>query len=79
MGKLILKNRWNETLEFEIENNLINTLKKANDYTVENDMSGFFFEVKDADPEYIRKENIPTFINSYGEEVAPSEYEIEND
>lgn len=77
MEKLILTSRWGDKLIFDMKESLEDTLKEANRYTVENDMTGFFFEVEDADPEYIRRENIPTFIDDYGKEIAPNKYDIE--
>ena len=77
MGKLILTSRWGDKLIFNMRETLEDTLKEANRFTIDNDFPGFFFEVKDADPEYIREENIPTFINDYGEELAPTKYSIE--
>ena len=78
MGKtLVLKNRWNETLEFDFRENLIETLKYANKYTVENDLPGFFFETEDADEEYVK--NLPVFTDEFGAEIAPCDYEIKGE
>ena len=76
MGKLILTSRWGDKLIFNMRETLEDTLKEANMFTLDNDFPGFFFDIEDADPEYIKEENIPIFIDEYGKEVAPVEYEI---
>lgn len=76
MSKLILTSRWGDKLIFNIKENLEDTLKEANIFTLDNDFPGFFFDVEDADPEYIKENNIPTFIDEYKKLVAPVEYEI---
>lgn len=73
--KIIIKGRWNNPIEFEIEGSLEDTLKKANDWCINNDAPGYFFEVETADFEYIRKQNLPIFINN-GKKIAPTDLEI---
>lgn len=76
MGKLILTSRWGDKLIFNMRETLEDTLKEANMFTLDNDFPGFFFDIEDADSEYIKEENIPIFIDEYGKEVAPVNYEI---
>ena len=77
MKQLILKNRWGYKLTFEWKGTLIDTLKFAQEYCLENDEVGYFFETKDADQEWLKSSDCPTFVNSYGDEVGPAEeYEI---
>lgn len=78
MKKVVLKNRWGDSIEFEWEGNLIATLIVANDWTMENDCPGYFFEVEDADPNYISENKIPVFVNTMGVLVAPDHYEIDD-
>lgn len=85
MKVLCLKNRWDKKLLFNMVNtnimeidNLLDTLKMANNYTIENDMPGYFFEAKDADPAYIKENDIIAFVNNYNEIVCPNEYEVLN-
>lgn len=83
MKVLCLKNRWGQKLLFNMVNtnflerdNILATLKIANDYTIENDHPGYFFETKDADPNYIEENDVMSFVNSYDEIVAPCDYEV---
>ena len=76
MKTLTITNRWNETLQFSWNNDLITTLKEANKYTVDNDEIGYFFEVENADQDWIKKEGIPVFEDEYGKLVAPNEYKV---
>lgn len=81
MKVLCLKNRWDEKLIFNMVDsneaevdNLIDTLKLANRYTIENDFPGFFFETADSD--YAETNDIVAFVNDYNDIVAPCEYEV---
>ena len=76
--KLVLTSRWEDKLEFEWKGNLITTLRFANDYTLENDISGYFFEMENADQKWLKSVDcdVPFFMNSYGDIIAPVEYSI---
>ena len=76
MKKVIIKGRWNEPIEHEWEGSLVTTLKAINEYTMENDMPGYFFEIEFADPEYVKNMDLPIFVDCYGTLVAPTDYEV---
>ena len=76
MKHVIIKGRWNEPISHLWEGSLIATLKAMNEYTIENDLSGYFFEIENADPEFVKKMELPIFVDSYGVAIAPNDYEI---
>ena len=75
--KLIIKGRWDKPIEFEWKDDLISTLRAANDWTIENDCPGYFFEIENSDIKYMKDCIMPIFVNSYGVLVAPTDYMIE--
>lgn len=79
MKKVIIKGRWNEPITHKWEGSLIDTLIAMNEYTIENDMPGYFFEIENADREWLRTTDLPIFVNNYGELLAPNDYEVVDD
>ena len=76
MKKVIIKGRWDEPITHEWEGSLISTLRTINEYTLDNDMPGYFFAIEDADQEYVKQMNLPIFMNGYGVLLAPNDYTI---
>ena len=76
MKKVVIKGRWNDPIEFEWKGDLITTLREINNWTLTEDKSGYFFEIENADPEYIRTMALPIFMNEYGDLLAPTDYKI---
>ena len=76
---LVLKSRWGERLEFEWKGDLITTLRSANEYTLENDITGYFFEMENADRDWLKISEctVPFFMNANGDVVGPVEYSVE--
>lgn len=77
MKKVIINGRWNKPIEYEWKGDLITTLREMNDWTMEEDNPGYFFEIEDADPNYIKTMSLPIFMNEYGVLLAPTDYTIE--
>lgn len=75
--KLIIKGRWNKPIQFGWKGDLISTLRAANDWTIENDCSGYFFEIENSDIKYMKDCIMPMFVNSYGVLIAPCDYMLE--
>lgn len=71
MKKVIITNRWGDTIESTWKGSLIATLKDMNNQTMEDDNPGFFFEVEDADQDYIKSMVLPIFVNKHGVYLAP--------
>lgn len=76
MKKVIIKGRWNEPIESEWKGDLITTLRAIYEQTLEDDNTGYFFEIEDADQDYVKTMNLPIFMDEYGILVAPTDYEI---
>lgn len=76
MKKVIIKGRWNDPIEHEWEGDLITTLRAMQEWTLDEDNTGYFFEIEDADPDYVKTMNLPIFMDEYGVLVAPTDLEI---
>jgi len=76
MKKVIIKGRWNDPIEYEWKGDLITTLREMNSWTLDEDNTGYFFEIDDADTEYLKKMKLPIFMNEYGVLLAPTDYLI---
>ena len=76
MRNVIINGRWNDPIEFEWKGDLITTLREMNSWTLDEDNPGYFFEIEDADPEYLKTMKLPIFMNEYGDLLAPTDYAI---
>lgn len=76
MKKVVIKGRWNDPIEYEWKGDLITTLREMNTLTIEEDNTGYFFEVEGVDCNYIKEMNLPIFKDEFGVLVAPTDYEI---
>jgi len=76
MKKVIIKGRWNDPIEHEWEGDLITTLRAIHELTLNEDNTGYFFEIEDADQDYVKTMNLPIFMDEYGILVAPTDYTI---
>lgn len=76
MKKVIIKGRWNDPIECEWKGDLITTLRAMQEWTLDEDNTGYFFEIEDADPSYVKTMNLPIFMDEYGVLVAPTDYTI---
>ncbi len=76
MKKVIIKGRWNEPIKHEWEGDLITTLIEMNILTIEEDNTGYFFDVEQADRDYIEAMGLPIFKNIFGVLTAPTDYTI---
>ena len=76
MKKVIIKGRWNDPIEHEWEGDLITTLRAIHELTLNEDNTGYFFEIEDADQDYVKTMNLPIFMDEYGILVAPTDYMI---
>lgn len=76
MKKVIIKGRWNDPIEHEWQGDLITTLRAIHELTLNEDNTGYFFEIEDADQDYVKTMNLPIFMDEYGILVAPTDYTI---
>ena len=82
MHLMFLNSVWGKKLPFKLRgeagnyNDIVETLKFAYEYTIENDLPGYFFEVTEADSDYISGNNVITFTNRHGVRIMPYQYEI---
>ena len=76
MKEIIIKGRWNDPIGFEWKGDLITTLREMNEWTLEDDNPGYFFEIENADQEYLKTMKLPIFMNKYGDLLAPTDYRI---
>lgn len=79
MKRVVIRGRWNDPIEFDWQGDLITTLHEMNKWTLDKDMPGYFFEIEDADKEYIKETNLPIFVNEYGTLLAPCDLMIVED
>ena len=76
MKKVVIKGRWNDPIEYEWQGDLITTLREMNTLTIEEDNTGYFFNVEQTDREYVKAMGLPIFKNIFGVLTAPTDYEI---
>lgn len=76
MKKVVIKGRWNDSIEYEWQGDLITTLREMNILTIEEDNTGYFFEVEEANRDYIDTMGLPIFKDEFGVLVAPTDYII---
>ena len=76
MKKVIIKGRWNDPIKYEWVGDLITTLRVIHELTLNEDSTGYFFEIEDADQDYVKTMNLPIFMDEYGTLVAPTDYMI---
>lgn len=76
MKKVVIKGRWNDSIEYEWQGDLITTLREMSTLTIEEDNTGYFFEVEQTDQDYVKAMGLPIFKNIFGVLTAPTDYEI---
>lgn len=76
MKKIIIKGKWNDSIEHEWEGDLITTLRRMQEKCLEDDNTGYFFDVENADLNWVKTTSLPLFYDKYGELVAPTDYTI---
>ncbi len=76
MKRVVIKGRWNEPIGCEWNGDLITTLRAIHEQTLEDDNTGYFFEIEEADQDYIKTMSLPIFMDEYGTLIAPTDYMI---
>lgn len=77
MKKVIVYGINNSPVEYEWRGSLVATLRSLWSWLDEEDATGYFFEVENADKEYLKGLNVPIFMNAYGVLIAPTDCTIE--
>lgn len=76
MKKIIINGINNNPVEYEWRGSLVATLRSLNEWLDEEDATGYFFEVENADKGYLKGLNVPIFMNAYGRLIAPTDCTI---